>query len=128
MVCTTVTHPHPLVWQLTLSLPPDNRLTPDALQEMMCRLDQIEADWRRANAGKPPAEWQGGALVVTGGGPKFFSNGLDPETTKNPDFTKGASPAAPSDLQHADTRPLRALQEPPPHLPSRDCRGDQRAL
>jgi enoyl-CoA hydratase/carnithine racemase len=89
MVFTTVTRPHALVWQLTLSQPPDNRMTPDALHELQRRLDQIEADWRRTNAGKPPAEWQGGALIVTGGGPKFFSNGLDPETTKDPDFTSG---------------------------------------
>ncbi|BEI98705.1 hypothetical protein CcaverHIS631_0310040 [Cutaneotrichosporon cavernicola] len=89
MGLTTVTRPHPLVWQITLSQPPDNRLTADVLHEMMRRFDQIEADWRRTNAGKPPVEWQGGALIITGGGPKFFSNGLDPETTKNPDFNKG---------------------------------------
>ncbi|BEJ13934.1 hypothetical protein CspHIS471_0311080 [Cutaneotrichosporon sp. HIS471] len=89
MGLTTATRPHPLVWQITLSQPPDNRLTADVLHEMMRRFDQIEADWRRTNAGKPPVEWQGGALIITGGGPKFFSNGLDPETTKNPDFNKG---------------------------------------
>lgn len=89
MGLTTVTRPNPVVWQITLSQPPDNRMTPDALLEMMGRFDQIETEWREGNKGKEPKNWTGGALIITGGGPKFFSNGLDPETTKSPDFTKG---------------------------------------
>ncbi len=43
----------------------ENRFHPDLLAEMMELLDEVEADDMV------------GALVVTGGDPKFFSNGLD---------------------------------------------------
>jgi Delta3-Delta2-enoyl-CoA isomerase len=43
----------------------ENRFHPDFLTEMMAHLDEVEADDMM------------GALVVTGGDPKFFSNGLD---------------------------------------------------
>jgi Delta3-Delta2-enoyl-CoA isomerase len=50
---------------MTMNHKGENRFHPDFLAEMMQCLDQVERD---------PAV---GALVVTGGDPKFFSNGLD---------------------------------------------------
>ncbi len=50
---------------MTLNHKRENRFHPDFLAEMMQWLDEIEKD--------PEV----GALVVTGGDPKFFSNGLD---------------------------------------------------
>lgn len=50
---------------LTLDYKNENRFHPDLLGEIMATLDEAERD-------------EGvGALVVTGGAPKFFSNGLD---------------------------------------------------
>ncbi len=45
----------------------ENRFHPDFVAEMMAALDEIEADG------------DAGAVVITGGDPKFFSNGLDLE-------------------------------------------------
>jgi enoyl-CoA hydratase len=50
---------------MTMNYNRENRFHPDFLKEMMHLLDQAEKD--------PEI----GALVVTGGDPKFFSNGLD---------------------------------------------------
>lgn len=52
---------------LTMNYKKENRFNPDFLQEMNDAMDQIEND----------AEI--GAVVVTGGEPKFWSNGLDLE-------------------------------------------------
>ena len=52
---------------VTMNYKKENRFNPDFLKEMMDALDELEAD---KNAG---------ALVLTGGDPKFFSNGLDLE-------------------------------------------------
>jgi len=52
---------------VTMDYRRENRLNPDLLRELMQVLDEIERD-----AGT-------GAVVLTGGDPKFFSNGLDLE-------------------------------------------------
>ncbi len=50
---------------MTMNYKEENRFHPDFIQEMMVLLDEVENDNDI------------GALVVTGGAPKFFSNGLD---------------------------------------------------
>jgi enoyl-CoA hydratase/carnithine racemase len=93
------TRPHPTVHLLTLSSPPDNRLTPELLHELATQLDDIEADWRRAGGGEmDPAkrnahEHKGaGAVVLTSACKGFFSNGLDyKNSVKNPRFFPGTS-------------------------------------
>ena len=89
--------PHPTVHLLTLSAPPDNRLTPELLGELGAHLDDIEADWRKNGGGEmDPAkrkafEHQGaGAVVLTSACKGFFSNGLDyQKSVKNPRFFPG---------------------------------------
>ncbi|CED84218.1 Enoyl-CoA hydratase/isomerase, conserved site [Phaffia rhodozyma] len=76
---------------LTLSSPPDHRLTESLLAEFGEALNAIEKDWwvRRREQGtdKPIKNQVGGAVIVRGEGEKFFSNGLDFENSvKNPDF------------------------------------------
>lgn len=50
---------------MTMNYNRENRFNPDLLHEMMHVLDRVEKDSEI------------GALVITGGDPKFFSNGLD---------------------------------------------------
>nr|XP_019011851.1 uncharacterized protein I206_02686 [Kwoniella pini CBS 10737]OCF50632.1 hypothetical protein I206_02686 [Kwoniella pini CBS 10737] len=79
-----VSHPASNVWQITLTSPPDNRLTPELLSEFSQALDQVELEWRKVGGGKfNPKErekYEGkgaGALIITSDNEKFFSNGLD---------------------------------------------------
>ncbi|WWD05476.1 hypothetical protein V865_003553 [Kwoniella europaea PYCC6329] len=79
-----LSRPSSNTWQISLSSPPDNRLTPELLSEFSSALDQVESQWREVGGGKPlPKQREGyegkgaGALVVTSGNKKFFSNGLD---------------------------------------------------
>lgn len=62
LVCT---QPRPLVYLLTLTSPPDNRLTSPVLGAFLNALDIIEFGY--------PA----GVVATTSGIPKFYSNGLD---------------------------------------------------
>ncbi|KAI1342150.1 enoyl-CoA hydratase/isomerase family protein [Xylariaceae sp. FL0016] len=62
IVCTS---PQPLIYLLTFSSPPDNRLTPAFCGALMTALDAIEF-------GHPP-----GVVITTSAIPKFYSNGLD---------------------------------------------------
>ncbi|KAF6813559.1 enoyl-CoA hydratase/isomerase [Colletotrichum sojae] len=64
IVCTS---PAPLVYLLTWSSPPDNRLTPPFCRALLAALDVVEF-------AHPP-----GVLVTTSAIPKFYSNGLDLE-------------------------------------------------
>ncbi|KAK1596678.1 enoyl-CoA hydratase/isomerase [Colletotrichum navitas] len=64
IVCTT---PAPLVYLLTWSSPPDNRLTTPFCRAFLAALDLVEF--------AHPA----GVLVTTSAVPKFYSNGLDLE-------------------------------------------------
>ncbi|KAK1988331.1 enoyl-CoA hydratase/isomerase [Colletotrichum cereale] len=72
IVCTT---PAPLVYLLTWSSPPDNRLTTPFCRALLAALDVVEF--------AHPA----GVLVTTSAIPKFYSNGLDLEhATVTPGF------------------------------------------
>ncbi|KOS17659.1 Enoyl-CoA delta isomerase 1 [Escovopsis weberi] len=63
-----VTEPRPAVYLLTLTSPPDNRLTTPVCRALLTALDLVEC------GGHPP-----GVLITTSGIPKFYSNGLDLE-------------------------------------------------
>ena len=78
---TTLTRPHRSIWQITLSSPPDNRLTPSLLSSLSSQLDTVESEWRSTGEG-PGDPGKGGhygpgALVLTSGCERFFCNGLD---------------------------------------------------
>lgn len=99
MAPTTLSRPKPNVWQITLSSPPDNRLTPDLLASFSNNLDEIEAEWRKASGsrdsipGSSKDQWGShggtGAVVITGSD-RFFSNGLDfARAMKIKDFFEG---------------------------------------
>lgn len=95
---TTLSRPHPTVWQISLSSPPDNRLTPTLLASLDANLDIVEAEWRRSGGGvslepKKRGEHGGaGALIITSSIGKFFSNGLDYEkSSKDNNFFPGES-------------------------------------
>ncbi|KAK4640171.1 hypothetical protein QC761_604650 [Podospora bellae-mahoneyi] len=64
----TVTLPAPAVYLLTITSPPDNRLTTASCTAILDALDLIEF------GGYTP-----GVVITTSGLPKFFSNGLDLE-------------------------------------------------
>ncbi|KAK4175714.1 ClpP/crotonase-like domain-containing protein [Triangularia setosa] len=64
----TVTEPAPAVYLLTITSPPDNRLTTATCTAILDALDLIEF------GGYTP-----GVVITTSGLPKFFSNGLDLE-------------------------------------------------
>ncbi|CAM1510571.1 Fc.00g009060.m01.CDS01 [Cosmosporella sp. VM-42] len=64
LVCT---EPSPRVYLLTLTSPPDNRLTTPVCKALLTALDIIEFGY--------PA----GVVATTSGIPKFYSNGLDLE-------------------------------------------------
>jgi enoyl-CoA hydratase/carnithine racemase len=82
----TLTHPRPDVWVITLNAPPDNRLTPKMLLTLNKLVDQVEAQWRTENKTNKAL---GGALVITSGIRKFFSNGFVPEILMQPGFGDG---------------------------------------
>jgi enoyl-CoA hydratase/carnithine racemase len=63
------TEPAPAVYLLTITSPPDNRLTTASCNALLTALDIIELSGNH----KP------GVLVTTSGIPKFYSNGLDLE-------------------------------------------------
>ncbi|QSZ36081.1 hypothetical protein DSL72_007205 [Monilinia vaccinii-corymbosi] len=65
LTCTTPSPSHPNLYLLTFSSPPDNRLTTAFCQTFLHALDILESSY--------PV----GALCITSGIPKFFSNGLD---------------------------------------------------
>lgn len=72
LVCT---EPSPRLYLLTLTSPPDNRLTTEVCQTLLLALDVVEQKY-------PP-----GVLVTTSGIQKFYSNGLDLEhATSTPGF------------------------------------------
>lgn len=83
----TLTRPTPVVWVLRLHNGEDNRLTANVFQNvLMPALDAVERDWRTswraAKKGKGGLRVEGGgALVITGTGDKFFSNGFHFEET-----------------------------------------------
>ncbi|KAK3314770.1 ClpP/crotonase-like domain-containing protein [Apodospora peruviana] len=68
VVCT---EPAPAVYLLTITSPPDNRLTVASCGAILDALDLIEFDSSRFP--------QKGVVVTTSGIPKFYSNGLDLE-------------------------------------------------
>ncbi|KAH7153308.1 ClpP/crotonase-like domain-containing protein [Dactylonectria macrodidyma] len=63
----TCTEPAPKVYLLTLTSPPDNRLTTPVLRALLEALDIIEFGYPH------------GVVATTSGIPKFYSNGLDLE-------------------------------------------------
>lgn len=80
---TTLSELRPNVHLITLSSPPDNRLTPALLKSLSDNLDRIERSWREKGGGsllpdpsKRDVKVEGGAVIITGQG-RFFSNGLD---------------------------------------------------
>lgn len=97
---TTLSRPHPTIWQITLTSPPDNRLTPSFLHSLAQNLDTIESEWRLSSGTRDeqgpmsdPKTWGegkgAGAVVITGEG-KFWSNGLDyGSATLNKRFFEG---------------------------------------
>jgi hypothetical protein len=95
---TTLSELQPGVHLITLSSPPDNRLTPQFLKSLSDNLDDIESKWRAKGGGMSPPDpskknvkVEGGAVIITGIG-KFFSNGLDYENAnKNKRFFEGMS-------------------------------------
>ncbi len=64
---TLETHKEARVGVMTMNYKKENRFNPDLMSEIMETLDEVED------------RDEIGALVVTGGDPKFFSNGLDLE-------------------------------------------------
>ncbi|KAK8865663.1 hypothetical protein IAR55_000808 [Kwoniella newhampshirensis] len=79
-----LSRPAPTVWQISLASPPDNRLTPPLLSELLEKLDIVETEWRKAGGGlfdpKHREGYEGkgaGSLIITSDVDKFFSNGLD---------------------------------------------------
>jgi enoyl-CoA hydratase/carnithine racemase len=94
-----LTQPLPTVHLLTLSSPPDNRLTPTLLSELSSHLDTIEAHWRSNGGGemdpkkRDATDLKGaGAVVITSECKGFFSTGLDWEKSiKNPKFFESES-------------------------------------
>jgi enoyl-CoA hydratase/carnithine racemase len=93
---TTLSEIQPGVHLITLSSPPDNRLTPTFLKSLSDNLDEVERKWRERGGGMSPPDpskkdvkVEGGAVIITGIG-KFFSNGLDYENAnKNKRFFEG---------------------------------------
>ncbi|KAG4032774.1 hypothetical protein MFRU_006g02380 [Monilinia fructicola] len=65
LTCTVPSPSHPNLYLLTFSSPPDNRLTTTFCQTFLQALDILECSH--------PI----GAICITSGIPKFFSNGLD---------------------------------------------------
>lgn len=63
----TCTSPEPKVYLLTLTSPPDNRLTEPVLKAFLNALDILEFGYPH------------GVVITTSGIPKFYSNGLDLE-------------------------------------------------
>ncbi|KAK0651493.1 ClpP/crotonase-like domain-containing protein [Cercophora newfieldiana] len=63
----TATSPSPSIYLLTISAPPDNRLTTATCTALLTALDTLEFSY-------PP-----GVLLTTSALPKFYSNGLDLE-------------------------------------------------
>jgi enoyl-CoA hydratase/carnithine racemase len=93
---TTLTKLHPEVHLITLSSPPDNRLTPEFLKSLNDNLDAVELEWRERGGGMSPPDpskkdvkVEGGAVIITGID-RFFSNGLDyVNANKNKRFFEG---------------------------------------
>ncbi|ODN84292.1 hypothetical protein L202_00273 [Cryptococcus amylolentus CBS 6039] len=84
MPLLSLTRPSETVWQISLNSPPDNRLTPPLLAELAEALDIVELEWRNAGGGvqdpKKRSTYKNkgaGALILTSGCERFFSNGLD---------------------------------------------------
>lgn len=92
MPLTTLTLPPPStalasppIYKLSLSSPPDHRLTPELISSFLAHLDDIERDWfqrrdhirkkEEAEGKKPGMIGLGGAVVIRGEGERFFSNG-----------------------------------------------------
>ena len=105
MAPTALSRPLPNVWQITLTSPPDNRLTPALLSSFSSNLDDIEAEWRKASGsrdtkpGSSKDKWGEhggtGAVIITGR-EKFFSNGLDYENSlKIKDFFESEGSSSP---------------------------------
>lgn len=97
---TTLSEPQPNVHLITLTSPPDHRLTPALLKSLSDNLDIVERKWRKKGGGaslpdpeKKDVKVEGGAVIITGAG-RFFSNGLDYENaTKDKRFFEGMSSA-----------------------------------
>lgn len=97
MPLITYSSPQPSVHLLTLTSPPDNRLTPQFLFELRDHLDDIEAKWRKSGGGemskKKREKFDGkgaGCVIITSECKGFFSNGLDYENSlKDKRFFQG---------------------------------------
>lgn len=76
----------PTNWVLTLSNPPDNRLPPNVIVDLLQRLDEVEAAWRSAWDKAPDDKKPGGSVVFASDSKKFWSNGLDPTILTSPAF------------------------------------------
>ncbi|KAM7220883.1 ClpP/crotonase-like domain containing protein [Rhypophila decipiens] len=76
----TCTEPHPKIYLLTISSPPDNRLTIHSCQALLDALDLLEFSPTICPS-------KDGVVVTTSAIPKFYSNGLDLELAmSNADF------------------------------------------
>lgn len=103
---TTLSRPHPAVWQISLTSPPDHRLTPELFASLSENLDIVEAEWRKSSGKRDKqgpmsdpktfGEHRGaGALILTGS-ERFFSNGLDyQKSMENRFFFEGESSDSP---------------------------------
>lgn len=77
IVCT---EPHPKIFLLTITSPPDNRLTVSSCGAFLDALDLLEFS-------PSICPTKDGIVVTTSGIPKFYSNGLDLELAmSDPDF------------------------------------------
>jgi len=69
---TTLTKLHPQVHLITLSSPPDNRLTPEFLKSLNDNLDAVELEWRERGGGMSPPDPSKKDVKVEGGGCDYY--------------------------------------------------------
>jgi len=131
---TTLTKLHPGVHLITLSSPPDNRLTPEFLKSLSDNLDAVELEWRERGGGMSPPDpskkdvkVEGGAVIITGID-RFFSNGLDYlKANQNKRFFQGMLFFSQSSEIGLMGRRLRSCTLQVDDLSSRHYRCGQRA-
>ncbi|RAL04606.1 enoyl-CoA hydratase/isomerase family protein [Aspergillus ibericus CBS 121593] len=71
ITCTNPSPTNNLIYCLTFTSPPDNRLTPTFIDAFLLALDILEHRYPK------------GVLITTSGIPKFYSNGLDLELAQS---------------------------------------------